>query len=542
MSILRTLVFTFSLLVLRATGSSTPLFLPAVPYDSGGFWANSVAVADLNGDGKADIVVANCGSSGSNGCPGGTSVEVGVLLGNGDGTFQSTVTYDSGGFGGFSITVGDLNSDGKPDLVVGNFCASSGCANGAEGVVGVLMGKGDGTFQPTVSYLTGGFNAFSVAIADLNGDSKPDLVVANGLAVSGGCSGGCIGVLQGNGNGTFQPAITYGAGPQPAHSVAVADVNGDGKPDLVVTNQCIASSQCPNSAGVEVLLGNGNGTFQAPVAYGSGGYDALSVAVADVNADGEPDILVANVCADPTCKGLVGVLLGNGNGTFGNAVAYDSGGYFANSVAVADVNGDGKPDLVVAHSCIKSSSSGCLPGAVGVLLGDGNGIFQSAVTYGSGASVAWGVAIGDVNGDGKPDLITANESAGAFEGAIGVLLNNTSCSTTSPVITLSTTPTFLWPPNGKMVRVTVSGTITGTGCTVTSAAYAVKDEYGAVQPGGSVTLSAGGTYSFTVSLRASRVGSDKDGRRYMVTVHASDDAGNTASNTTVVTVPHDRGH
>jgi hypothetical protein len=165
-----------------------------------------------------------------------------------------------------------------------------------------------------------------------------------------------VGVLLGNGDGTFQTATTYNSGGFYATSVAVADINGDGNPDLVVASQC-GSSNCSNAKGMlEVLLGNGDGTFQTATTYSSGGLGATSVVVGDVNGDGNPDVLVSNMCANsinnlcPDSNSSVGVLLGNGNGTFQPVVTYDSGGYNAYSITVADVNGDGKPDLVVAKS------------------------------------------------------------------------------------------------------------------------------------------------------------------------------------------------
>jgi hypothetical protein len=179
----------------------------------------------------------------------------------------------------------------------------------------------------------------------VNRDGKLDLVAATGN--SNYPNGhGTAGVLLGNGDGTFEPAVDYDSGgglDSYAYSLAVADLNGDGKPDIVVTNTCIGSF-CGT---VGVLLGNGDGTFQAAVPYGPGGLQPRSVVIADVNTDGKPDLVLANECASYTCTaGTVGVLVGNGNGTFQAAVAYSSGG-LASGAAVADVNGDGKLDVVV---------------------------------------------------------------------------------------------------------------------------------------------------------------------------------------------------
>jgi uncharacterized membrane protein len=516
------------------TQSATPpLFLPAVTYvaGKGGLYngTSSVAVADVNGDGKPDLLVANACI---NSTPDGTCTadgSVGVLLGNGDGTFQAVVLYDSGGQAAQSVAVADVNGDGRLDLLVTNLFSST---------VGVLLGNGDGTFRSAVTYDSGGVNPFSVAVGDVNGDGKPDLVVANSNTAT-------VGVLLGNGNGTFQSAMIYGPLTFGARSVAVADVNGDGKPDLVVGSGFFT---------VQVLLGNGDGTFQSGASYNSGGFGALSVAIVDVSGDGKPDLVVANCapnasngCGGTSANGVVGVLLGNGDGTFQSVITYDSGGKDDASVAVADVNGDGKPDALVAHGC--DASGDCGNGTVGVLLGNGDGTFESAVTYNSGGLLGGGatsVAVADVNEDGKPDLLVANSCASTIctNGTVGVLLNNAPFDKTPPVITLSATPKVLWPPNGKMVRVTISGAITdtGSGVNASSAAYAVKDEYGKVQPKGRIALGPRGNYTFSVLLQASRLGADLDGRRYTIFVRAKDNAGNGGSKASVVTVPHDQGH
>jgi hypothetical protein len=429
----------------RAMDQEYPLsFLPAVLYDSGGPDASgfSIATADVNGDGKLDLVVAVADF-----LPQGAVGVVSVLLGNGDGTFQAATTYDSGGAFAISVAVADLNGDGKPDVVVAN-CAPptyNYCWNGSSGV-GVLLGNGDGTFAPVVTYDSGDA-ADSVAIADLNGDGKPDLVIS-----SSGSS--YVGVLLGNGDGTFRSLSGYYAGGSGGAAVAIADVNGDGKPDLVVANA--------RSSTLGVLLGNGDGTFRQAVSYGSGGYGADAVAAADVNGDGKPDLVVANYCDVPlndcyNVKSSLGVLLGNGDGTFQPAVTYDSQGSLSTSVAVADVNRDGKPDILVANYGSN---------AVGVLLGNGDGTFQPAVTYNScGGCTVWegpaSVTVADVNNDGKPDLVLANP---ANSPNVSVLLNNSGAPPTTTTLVSSLNPASMRTPVTYTATVTSQdgGAVTGT--------------------------------------------------------------------------------
>ena len=129
--------------------------------------------------------------------------------------FRTKATYDSGGFGATAVALSDLNGDGHPDLIVANACPSAGCSNANEGVVSIRLGNGDGTFQAPSNYASGGNRASSIAVGDLNGDGKPDLAVANLCRSGNDCYNddtGEVSVLLGNGDGTFQAALRYGSG------------------------------------------------------------------------------------------------------------------------------------------------------------------------------------------------------------------------------------------------------------------------------------------------------------------------------------------
>ncbi len=306
--------------------SENPVFLPPVSYDTGGAYAASVAIADMNGDGKPDLVVANNFNCPSGNCE--TNGTVSVLLGNGDGTFQSAINYNSGGWDAVSVAVADVDGDGKPDVIVANECPLNSCPDG-NGVVAILLGNGDGTLKLAVPYGLGAASFLqpdTVTVADINGDGKLDLIVA--------IYGARVDVLLGNGDGTFQAAVTYGLGCCQVSSVGVADVNGDGKPDLLLA--FAYSSSCPDGdcgpGQISVLLGNGDGTFQLPSSPVSTGGDwASSIAVADVNGDGKADLIVGNECSEwsqQSCSGpgSLDVLFGNGMGLSNRRRAIATGG------------------------------------------------------------------------------------------------------------------------------------------------------------------------------------------------------------------------
>jgi hypothetical protein len=479
-----------------AAAQKTVSFLGQPPISSGGHGATSIAIADVNGDGILDLAVSNdCTET----CTSGSLGVVSILLGNGDGTFQTAVTYSSGAQATDSVAIGDVNGDGIPDLVLTSQCAANtACVSTSPGVASVLLGNGNGTFQTAVTYNTGAAVAVSVAIGDVNGDGIPDLVIANQCMLTGQTCTGAASVLLGNGGGTFKTPVIYGTGGVDANWVSIKDVNGDGIPDLVVANGSETTAS-GSPGGIGVLLGNGNGTFQTAVAYSSGASQAVSVAVADLNGDGIPDLSVANNCLNIgsgacTVDGGVSILLGNGNGTFQTAVAYDSGGFEATSVAVQDVNGDGVPDLAVTNTCQSVNSNGICQGTgeVSVLAGNGDGSFQPAVIfqafqtpieYGTGGAQADRVVIGDVNKDGKPDLAALNFCGTCASGTIRVLLNNyTAASTTTvtsslnpapvntPVTFTATVTSTVTVPNGTVVNFESNLTQLGYGTTTNGVA------------------------------------------------------------------------
>ena len=311
-----------------------------------------------------------------------------VLLGNGNGTFSAAVNYQlpNTAVGQVAaLAVEELNGDGKPDLV-----AENGRADGRN--VSVLLGNGNGTFQTPKSSSAMPYTG-AIAVADFDGDGKLDVIVTAPGTDS-------IGVLRGKGDGTFQPALNYSVGGGGPVGVAVGDFDGDGNLDVVTANL---------SASVSEVFGNGDGTFQAPREYraiGSNPSSVWSLATGDFNGIGKLDLAAA---IEGNFIGDVSVLLGKRNGDFQLTRRY-SVGQGSRFVAAGDFDGDGKLDLVTADD---SSNN------VNVLLGNGDGSFKSPVPYPVGSS-PYAIGVGDFDHDGKLDLAVANFK----DNSVSVLLGN----------------------------------------------------------------------------------------------------------------------
>jgi len=410
-----------SLLVL-ALGTSVhadPLFGPKTDFATGSS-PSSVAIGDLNGDGNPDLTVANRSDN-----------TLSVLLGNGDGSFGTRTDYHVADGGVFSVAIGDLNADGNPDLVA-TFYGVPQWWDLTPGGVGVLLGNGDGTFGPTTTF--GAPDPRFVTIGDLNGDGKTDLAVGGHLpGIETFDDVGIVWVLLGNGDGSFGAAAGYSSEGGGVNSVAIGDLNADGKPDLATADTVSPRGGYPGW--VSVFLGNGDRSFGAGSYYFDPGYGAASVAIGDLNGDRKLDLAVVSH-SFAVENNVVSVLLGNGDGTFG-AQTYVGTGDRAGWVTIRDLNADGTPDLAVSN---RGSNT------VSVLLGNGDGSFAMKSDYVTGSNPRSG-AVGDLNGDGKPDLAVSN----AGSNTVSVLLNIGFASCAAPMSFDLTPNTLNLRSNGRWV-------------------------------------------------------------------------------------------
>jgi hypothetical protein len=384
-----------------------PAFVATASYPtSATTW--DVKTADVNNDGKLDLITVSP-SAGT----------ISVSLGNGDGTFAAPRSFTAGA-NARTLAVGDFNGDSKLDVIT---------ANGT-GTLSLLKGNGDGTFQAPIAIKLqagSGVQAYALALGDMNGDGKPDLVVgAEGSPYTKHgfpYQDALIYVLTGNGNGTFNAqtplhiqgdalsvmdgtALTTTLGLSPVN-LALGDVNGDGKLDVVAAsyeNMGTTGNIPPGNRPIYLLPGDGKGGISQGPMIGLA-LESASLTLADFAGNGKLDLAVATTSGGG--QSYVMFSLGNGNGTFQPTqyIGASSGVYF--SVAAVDVNADGKLDLVVT----KAPGYGGTGTGIGVLLGNGDGTFQNLQKFGTGSSYA-ALAVGDFNGDGYPDLAALGLSGG----------------------------------------------------------------------------------------------------------------------------------
>ncbi len=353
------------------TTAAASLFGPPAPFAAGNE-AHGIAIADLNGDTFNDLVTANAASD-----------TITVLMGNGDGTFDPPVPYGTGDQPK-AVMLGNLNGDAFIDAVTAN----QGTNN-----VSVLLGAAGGTFGAK-SDIAACSGAHEVVLAQLNTGTALDIACA-------GWGASQMKVLLGTGTGTFAAAVTYTAGTAP-HSITAGDFNSDGRQDLATANHGSGAS-----ATISVFIGNaaGSGVFATQVTYAAGGNGPHSIRTADLNGDGDLDLVTANNQSDN-----IGIFYGNpgaGVGTF-QAVQNITVGNTPKGIAIADINMDGKLDILTAN--INDNYPNLVnPGGdtISVLLGNGLGVFQPPVPYAVGQG-SFAVAVGNLNGDTKPDIATAN--------------------------------------------------------------------------------------------------------------------------------------
>jgi hypothetical protein len=405
--------------------SPTFVALPSTP--------TAAAVGDFNGDGKLDIAVSLFGG---NGQTGGNLQSLAILIGHGDGTFEAPVLYQSLE-NAYGISVGDFNNDGKLDVVIRNPDA-----------LALSLGNGDGTFLPGYVILTEPSTLVSVnppgpilnglvsvAIGDFNGDGNLDIAAAE--------DGERVDVLLGTGTGAFAPPVTYvnrqhqtGSG---GGQIVAAKLSPGGHTDLVVNTGYGTT--------LGIFRGNGDGTFQTtPVVYPLPQYDDEGMIVADVNNDGQPDIVVGTMGGRGSDPNYLTVLLNKGNGDFGPTPAQfsvvspvnnpEANPTNAIGVTLSDLTGNGKLDLITTNwgVPVETLANGQVPvpptvnpnnttadthGTISVLAGNGDGTFQTEKQYTVGGRPI-AVQAGDLTGDGKKDLVVVN----AFDNTLSILKGN----------------------------------------------------------------------------------------------------------------------
>jgi len=383
---------TFSVLLGNGDGS----FASSVDFVAGNTPIAAVA-GDFNGDGHMDLAIANS-----------LDQSISLPVGKGDGTFQAARSYKAG-LQRKAIAAGDLNGDGRSDLVVANFCGQDASCS-SNGSVAVLLAGKDGSYAQAATYALGS-GPVAVALADLNGDKKLDLLALNRNDKT-------LTAMPGNGDGTFGQAQSYTLANHP-RALFVGDFNGDSKADVAIVSDC-GQNACAQAGSLDIWLGNGDGTFAESASY-TVGYSPVSVTGGDLRGTGHIDLIVANACGeDSTCnsQGTASVFFGNGTAKFALPSEINIGSA-PSAIALGKLSGSGV-SLVVAQ---RSSNQ------IAVLAGDGKGGFGTPATYAVGSAPA-ALVVADLNGDGLDDVAVANFSASNVS-----VLNGSANGTLQPAVT-----------------------------------------------------------------------------------------------------------
>jgi Bacterial Ig-like domain (group 3)/FG-GAP-like repeat len=499
-----------------------------------------LGASDLDGDGNLDIFVgqANGGYFGRDW----NVSEFQALMGRGDGSFSGAQAYPNGGYDGpasapDAFTAADFHGKGYKDVLMltntglelltnngkvaftpsspvsgtvpvevaaadingdGNSDAIFAESNSGSYDIAVALGNGDGTFQAETTTAVPALPE-RLVVGDFNGDGKPDVVTASGVSVY---------LLLNLGNGTLGPPALISTEANPVTGAVTASLRNNGKLDLVLTEATLFNATTAGAVGV--LLGNGDGTFQ-PEADTTLNLLPLTVAVGDMNNDGIPDLVVASGDQAEVDTSLY-VLPGKGDGTFGAATVTPLTYTYVTSLAVADFNGDGNADVLIATCCGSTYTS--------IALGNGSGSFSGISNLQVGASATSGTAV-DLNGDGKPDILLNSNSVSSD---LVVMLNQYGSAATTPVTTtttLTSSATSVAPGGSVTLTATVTP-VSGSGVPTGNATF-----YDGTTSLGTGTLAAGVTTFSTSSLSTGS---------HAITASYSGDSSNAASTSAVVTV------
>lgn len=418
------------------------------------YGAVKITTTDLDGDGNLDLVLGSSGEGGF-GSDVNTNGALQVLMGNGDGTFQDSAYYPDAAMsqsqGIRSFAVADVNHDGNLDLV------GKGQTSSGQDAIAVRFGDGKDDFSPGPVSALQSANEYDLQTADMNGDGNIDVLTLGDTSTSDATP--ALHVYLGNGDGTFQAGASYSL-PSVPWNYAVGDINGDGKPDVIVLSEPPNgfSQAGPGAPGIYELLNNGDGTLAAPKLIDGTVTAASSIAMADLNGDGDMDFVVqqdGNDSSSPPVPGDVVVYLGHGDGTFATGVPYLANTYGGGALAVADINGDGISDIVTDTA---TDSGGNLVNSVlTVLPGKGDGTFGSPITTPQSDNIPFltDIAVGDFNGDGKLDVAQGDccgysqswmlfgNGDGTFQAPVALSIGGSSTSLAAAYITGKKYPDLL---------------------------------------------------------------------------------------------------